>query len=140
MCYLIDSDVLICFLKGHPEAVARLAALPESDRHTSRINVAELYCGAHHSSRVEENLRTFEAFLRRFSVFEFDQHASLVFAREKARLKKLGTPVADMDLMIASIAMANHCILVTNNLKHFKHIKGLKVEGLDASLTSGGDK
>jgi tRNA(fMet)-specific endonuclease VapC len=33
-----------------------------------------------------------------------------------------------MDLLIASISLANNYILVTNNIKEFKRIKGLKIE------------
>jgi tRNA(fMet)-specific endonuclease VapC len=33
-----------------------------------------------------------------------------------------------MDMLIASIAMANELIMVTNNEKEFKRISGLKIE------------
>ena len=36
--------------------------------------------------------------------------------------------LADMDLMIASIVLANSGILVTNNVKHFERIKKLQFE------------
>ena len=50
------------------------------------------------------------------------------FAQEKNRLRSLGTPVEDFDLLIASAACSRNLILVTDNLKHFKNIKGLMVE------------
>jgi predicted nucleic acid-binding protein len=46
-------------------------------------------------------------------------------------LKKSGTIIADMDLMIASIAIENNCTLLTNNLKHFERISELRVVGLE---------
>ncbi|MEA3456880.1 MAG: hypothetical protein U9R26_10245 [Campylobacterota bacterium] len=61
-----------------------------------------------------------------FKVLEFDKSSSLVFAKEKAKLKKQGNIIADMDLMIASIAMQNDCSLLTNNLKYFERIESLK--------------
>lgn len=45
----------------------------------------------------------------------------------KADLEKKGTPLDDFDLTLAASAMAHNLILVTNNLKHFKMIDGLKL-------------
>jgi len=50
-----------------------------------------------------------------------------VFAKEKARFKKSGMLIADMDLMIASISISNDCVLMTNNMKHFQRVNGLKL-------------
>ena len=41
--------------------------------------------------------------------------------------KKHGKIIADMDLMIASIAISNKAILYTNNLKHFNRIEELEI-------------
>jgi len=54
--------------------------------------------------------------------------AAEIFAKEKARLNKLGMMIADMDLMIASIAIANKLILITNNIKHFNRVKHLQID------------
>ena len=96
--------------------------------YTTRINETELLYGAFNSMKVEQNLTKISAFLANFKILEFDEKASFVFAQEKARLKKLGVMIADMDLMIASITVANGYALVSNNLKHFERIEGLKVE------------
>jgi predicted nucleic acid-binding protein len=126
--YLIDSDILIYFLKGIPEVIAKLTQISPDALYTSRINATELLYGAYNSARIEKNLAIVEPFLERFQILEFDSTASLIFAKEKARLKKLGTPIADMDLMIASIALAQECVLITNNVKHFERVLGLEIE------------
>ena len=126
--YLIDSDILIYFLKGIPEVIERLTQISPDALYTSRINATELLYGAYNSARIEKNLAIIEPFLERFQILEFDNTASLIFAKEKARLKKLGTPIADMDLMIASIALAHRCVLITNNVKHFERVLGLEFE------------
>ena len=112
---LLDSDILIYFLKGRQEIVEKVANHTPEDLLTSRINYTELLYGAYNSARIESNLRTILLFLENFEILEFDKVASEIFAREKARLKKSGTIIADMDLMIASIAIANDIALVTNN-------------------------
>lgn len=45
-----------------------------------------------------------------------------------AQLRLLGTPVDDIDLLIAGVAVANGLILVTHNSKHFDRIDGLQTE------------
>ncbi|TVQ24991.1 MAG: type II toxin-antitoxin system VapC family toxin [Spirochaetaceae bacterium] len=45
----------------------------------------------------------------------------------KADLKRSGTIIADMDLVIAAIALVHKLPLVTNNPRHFARIKGLEV-------------
>jgi len=130
MKYLIDSDVLIYYLKGKPEAIARLGQIPAAALYISRINATELIYGAYNSERVKNNLNVIEPFLKQFVTLEFDEGASRIFARGKARLKRTGTLIPDMDLMIAATAITNDCTLITNNLKHFKRIEGLRVEGL----------
>jgi predicted nucleic acid-binding protein len=126
--YLIDSDTLIYFLKGIPEVIERLTQIPPDAFYTSRINATELLYGAYNAARIEKNLAIIEPFLAQFTLLEFDETAARYFAQEKARLKKLGTPIADMDLMIASIAVAHGCVLITNNVKHFERVLGLKIE------------
>lgn len=126
--YLLDSDVLIYFLKGKQEVVQKISQLPLDNIYISRINYTELIYGAYNSARVEQNLKIIEPFLENFSILEFDKNASLIFAKEKARLRRGGNIIADMDLMIASIAIENECILITNNRKHFERVQNLQIE------------
>jgi predicted nucleic acid-binding protein len=51
-----------------------------------------------------------------------------MFGQLKADLEGAGTIIDDADLYIASCAKVHGLILVTNNMKHFKRIKGLKLE------------
>jgi len=51
-----------------------------------------------------------------------------VYAKEKARLKKAGNIVDDLDLLIGATAIENNMILVTNNEKHFTRLQNIKVE------------
>ena len=50
------------------------------------------------------------------------------FSAVKVTIQKIGSPVDDMDLLIASTAMTLNYTLVTNNEKHYSKIKGLKIE------------
>jgi len=126
--YLIDSDILIYFLKGKKEVVQRVSKIPIDNLYISRINYTELMFGAYNSTKITQNLKVIEPFLESFEVLEFTQVSSLIFAKEKARLKKNGNIIADMDLMIASIAIENDCTLISNNIKHFERVQNLELE------------
>ncbi len=128
MSLVIDSDILIYFLKGHTEIVGKLSGYLTETLFTTRINVAELLYGAYNSSKIEQNLTRISTFLNYLTILEFDQKSSSIFAEDKAKLKRRGMLIADMDLMIASITKANGFTLVTNNLKHFDRIENLKLE------------
>ena len=129
--YIVDSDVLIYFLKGDKKAIDKLSKISPLELHTSRINYTELIYGAYNSKKIEKNLDIILPFLENFQILEFCKSSSIIFAKTKAKLKKSGSIIADIDLMIASIAMANDAILITNNLKHFKRVDSLDCEGIE---------
>ena len=51
-----------------------------------------------------------------------------IFAMLKADLEKAGTPLDDFDLILAACALSHDLVLVTNKIRHFKRIQGLKLE------------
>lgn len=128
MNFVLDSDILIYFLKGRSEIVDKLTSCPIDMIFTTRINYTELLYGAYNSAKIEQNLATITGFLSAIPILEFDEKASLIFAQDKAILKRLGIMIADMDLMIASITKAHQFALVTNNHKHFERIDNLKID------------
>lgn len=123
---VLDSDILIYFLKGNKNVVNEVLKHDLSDLYITRINCTELLYGAYNSTKIKENLTKINAFLAQFTVLEFDEKSSKIFAQLKAKLKKEGNIIADIDLMIASITIANQEMLATNNHKHFERIKELK--------------
>jgi tRNA(fMet)-specific endonuclease VapC len=84
--------------------------------------------GVYHSIHKKRNLANIQAFFQHFSILVFCKNASHLFAEHKTLLKTNGNSLADMDLMIASIALHHEMVLVTNNIKHFNRIKKLKLE------------
>ena len=61
-------------------------------------------------------------------IYDFDKKSATIFSTLKSDMQTKGIVVADMDLMIASIALANGEKLISNNLKHFSKIKNLELE------------
>jgi predicted nucleic acid-binding protein len=122
---ILDSDILIYFLKGEKTVVENVLKIHQEELFTTRINYTELLYGVYNSQKVEQNLEKILPFLEKFQILEFDKKSSQLFAKQKAKLKQSGKIIADMDLMIASIALANNQILYTNNTKHFIRIDNL---------------
>ena len=124
--YILDSDILIYFLQGKKETIETIISLPKDDLCITIINYTELLFGIYNSNKISQNREKILPFLENFEVLPFDKQSSEIFARLKAKLKKQGKIIADMDLMIASIAIANDAVLFTNNTKHFERIEELK--------------
>ncbi len=45
--------------------------------------------GAYNSAKINQNLKIIEPFLDNFKILEFTKRSSVIFAKEKARLKKM---------------------------------------------------
>lgn len=94
---------------------------------TSIIVAAELRYGAQR----RESRRLFnqvEAVLDRLPIMAWDQPADRTYAWLRAALETEGTPVGQMDLLIAAHALTLDCILVTDNEREFRRVPGLRVE------------
>jgi tRNA(fMet)-specific endonuclease VapC len=92
------------------------------------ITASELYFGAYNSSKIAQNLRTAENFIQSITVLSLSDDVIKKFGQLKAQLRKAGAPVADFDLLIASVALTENLILVTNNTRHYQRITGLDLD------------
>jgi tRNA(fMet)-specific endonuclease VapC len=93
----------------------------------SEISLAELKFGVENSEHKEKNLKALDNFLSGIKIIPIF-HSLDLYAKEKARLRKAGTPVDDFDLLIGATAVMQNLIMVTNNTEHFTNIKGIELE------------
>jgi len=127
--YLLDTNICIYILKRKPiEVFERFKTLKLGELKISSITVAELYYGAYNSQKIEKNLITIDSFLKPFDYVEFDEKSAIEYAKIKSNLKKEGKIIGELDMQIAGIAMANDLILITNNVKEFERVNGLKID------------
>jgi len=89
--------------------------------------MAELRYGAEYSQYPERNKAMFDIFLADIEILPITPCIP-AFALEKARLRKLGQPLPDFDLLIGATAIYHDMTLVTNNTKHFQRLGGIKLE------------
>ena len=95
----------------------------------SVITYSELLLGAERSANKRKHQRLISEFVERVNeVLSWDDKAAESFARLQASLFKKGSPIGLNDTMIAAHALSLGAIVITNNLKHFKKVPGLKVE------------
>ena len=106
MKYLLDTDICIYWLKGKANVKAKVELVNRADLAICTITASELYFGAYNSRKIEQNLKTAEAFVRSIRLLPLRDNALQKFGQLKAQLRQAGTPVADFDLLIASVAIA----------------------------------
>jgi tRNA(fMet)-specific endonuclease VapC len=127
MTYLLDTDSVSYALRGVGDVGARLRALRPSAIAISAITLAELRFGADRkgSRKLHALIDTFAGTV---TVAPFDEEAAREFGRVGNLLAERGTPIGEMDTMIAAHAVALKKTLVTNNVRHFARVPGLSVE------------
>ena len=126
---LIDTNILSLFLRGHPLVVANVARyLTEYPCLTfSVINYYEIVSGLAHRD-AHKQMETFVAFAQQCDILPMTTVIAEKTAALYATLRKQGTPVDDIDLLIAGTALSHNLVMVTNNRKHFDRIPSLEVE------------
>lgn len=127
--WLLDTNICIYLIKGKPRRL--LDRLREVDINTiavSSLTVAELQSGVAKSARPEQNALALAAFLAPLGVEPFDDAAARAYGPVRAALERAGTPIGSMDILIAAHALALGRTVVTNNVREFDRVVGLKVE------------
>jgi tRNA(fMet)-specific endonuclease VapC len=128
MSYLIDTDIIIYSLKGNTVVQNQFSLNQNIPKAISVITYGELLYGAKKSKNVEKNLAVIYRIKELFPIIGIDKAVMETFSVVKVNIQRIGSPIDDMDLLIASTAMTMNYTLVTNNEKHFSKIKGLKIE------------
>lgn len=127
MSYLLDTNICVYWLKGSETVEHKAVQVGLDTIVLSFITLSELYYGAYKSQRATENLDAVRKLADTLGCIESDEEICRMFGKLKADLEKDGKIIDDADLFIAACALANDAVLVTNNEKHFKRIKGLKL-------------
>ena len=110
------------------EVINRLQSHELSEVGISSITLSELEYGVSKSNYFEQNKMALAQFLAPIEIFSYDDMAADKYGSIRAKLEKSGTPIGPLDTLIGSHAIALDCILVTNNVKEFERVEGLKIE------------
>ena len=129
MRYMLDTNICIYVIKHKPEKVfQKLQEVDPSDVCISSVTYAELVHGVEKSAAVDKNRLALSILLANIEILDFDVNAADGYGKIRADLEKNGTPIGPLDMMIAGHARSLDYTLVTNNVKEFKKVSGLKIE------------
>ena len=129
MKYILDTNICIYYLKGLNEKVRNnLLTKHPDDIKIPAIVKAELLYGAEKSKKKQENLEKIMEFLLPYEITPFSDNMTHIYAKIRVELEKKGNIIGPHDLLIAATVLQNNDILVTNNIREFKKVKGLKLE------------
>lgn len=123
---VLDTDTISYYLRGS-ESVKDKFVQYQYELASTTINYAELMYGLKKRDN-KKYLPKVEMIFDNIKIYDFDKKSAQIFSTIKVNMQNRGVVVADMDLMIASIAIANGEKIISNNLKHFSKIEILDVE------------
>jgi predicted nucleic acid-binding protein len=127
--YLLDTNIISNVTKPNPSTalLAWMAEQADTDLFISALTVAEIRRGLLEKPKGKKRALLEVWFtgpegpqaLFAGRVFPFDEKAALVWARLMAEGTAKGRPRSALDMIIAAVAEANDCVVVTDNEKDF---------------------
>lgn len=131
--YLLDTNIVSHIVKPAPaESLVRwMGEQADEDLFICTFTVAEIWRGVLEKPAGKKRRELEHWFsgpdgpqaLFAGRVLPFDERASLLWARLMAAGTAAGRPRSPLDMIVAAVAEANHCIVVTDNERHFRGLK-----------------
>ena len=125
--YILDTDIASYLIRGDHEAVTKKFSELYDSCAISSITAAELQYGAKKRNNKQLTQKV-KAFCDLVEIIPWDEDAAKAYAKLRVELETSGTPIGNMDMLIAASALARKAVLVTNNTEHFSRIKDLKLD------------
>ncbi len=129
MRFMLDTNICIYMIKGKPpQILTKLKDFNLGDLSVSSITLSELEYGVAKSSKPQQNRDALDAFLAPLEIFPFNGEAAYRYGQIRAFLEKEGKLIGAMDMLVGAHAVSASMTLVTNNIKEFSRIPGLRLE------------
>jgi tRNA(fMet)-specific endonuclease VapC len=129
MRYLLDTDTCIYIVKHKPAGtLKRFEQTRAGDVGMSVVTYLELVYGAYKSRHVEGNLTRIEQLSGLIPVLPLDSSVGTHYGNLRTQLEGSGSRIGAHDLLIAAHALSLGLIIVTNNVREFGRIRGLRIE------------
>lgn len=127
--FLLDTNIASFVIKAsRPKLIDRLARHPRASVGVSVITEMELRFGLARLDDAASLEERVDEFLRAVPVLELPDDIAATYARVRAALERHGKGIGALDTIIASHAVALGAVLVTNNVREFGRVKGLRLE------------
>jgi len=129
MRYMLDTNICIYAIKRGPrEVIERLKEHNTSEICISSVTYAELIHGVEKSKAVDKNCIALTLLLTDIEILPFDISAAEGYGEIRTELERKGALIDPLDMMIAGHARSLGYTVVTNNIKEFERIDGLRLE------------
>jgi len=127
--YLLGTNICIEIIRGRgAKALSRLRACTLGEVGLSSITLAELTHGVEKSAKPEQNRIALQEFCAPLAILPFDDAAAVAYGEIQSALERRGKVIGPMDLLIAAQAISIQALLVTNNVREFRRVRGLSIE------------
>lgn len=127
--YLLDTNIVSYWMRSDRYVTTRIKERAPSELFLSTITLAEILYGIEKSPlKKQERQQKINRISSLLGIYTFDEAAAAKYAVIRTQLEKEGRIISDRDTQIAAIAMANHLIIVTHNVKEFQRVYNLKIE------------
>ncbi|MDP2807713.1 MAG: type II toxin-antitoxin system VapC family toxin [bacterium] len=125
---LVDTDILSLFFRNNHNVVLNFKSylVRHGKINLSIITYYEILSGLKHRDALKQ-LDSFLEFAKHNTVIPLTKESVEISSDIYAEQRKSGSPIDDIDILIAGIARSNGLILATNNEDHFKKIEGLSI-------------
>jgi tRNA(fMet)-specific endonuclease VapC len=123
--FLLDTNIVIAVFAADPAVLSHLAQVAEV--YVSSIVLGELYFGAQHSGRMQQNLARIDAYGAGNVVLDCDTDTARQYGLIKKQLRAKGRPIPENDIWIAAIARQWSLTLATRDA-HFGEVEKLQIE------------
>jgi tRNA(fMet)-specific endonuclease VapC len=126
--YMLDTNMASYIVRGPSASLAaRLVAVPMAQICVSSITQGELLFGVARKPGATSLQVAVREFLSRVDVLAWDSAAATRYGVLRAALEAQGTPLGNLDTLIAAHALATEAVLVTND-QAFARVPDLVVE------------
>lgn len=127
MKFLLDTNICAAYLKGN-HAVWNRFVQHSGGLATSVICAGELWTWVQRGHVSAKSQQAVADFLSLIDVVDVDLEIALSFGELRARMMDAGTPMPDMDCLIAATAITLDLTLVTHNTADFANVTSLRIQ------------
>ncbi len=128
MQYLLDTSICVFYLRGKLALDEKIREKGRVNCYISEMTVFELRYGAENSDDPVQSHKAVDKFVNGLTLVPI-YGCEKRYAKEKVRLRRLGTPMHDeFDLLIGVTSVEHQMTLVTDNEDDFIRIDGIKIE------------
>ena len=127
MNFLVDTNICSAYLKAD-KAVWNKFMQHSGGLAISVVTAGELWTWVSRGTASKRSKDSISEFISGVEVIELDLRIAIRFGELRGQLMDGGTPMPDMDGLIAATALSENLTLVTHNVADFEAVPDLRIE------------